>query len=82
MKFELQFKVEDVVVGAFVRARKPKPSERTDEWWVGAFVRARGPERTDEWLGFTQLERQNASEKGVSYSTREMIPFLRWRTAS
>ena len=57
MKFELQFKVEDVVVGAFVRAR--------------------GPERTDEWLGFTQLERQNVSEKGVSYSTREMIPFLR-----
>ena len=62
MKFELQFKMGDVVVGAFVRAR--------------------GPERTDEWLGFTQLERQNASEKGVSYSTREMIPFLRWRTAS
>ena len=33
----------NVVTSALVRARKPKPSEPTDEW-----------------LGFTQLERQNS----------------------
>ena len=39
----------NVVTSALVRARKPKPSEPTDEW-----------------LGFTQLERQNSSGRGVA----------------
>ena len=35
---------------------------------TSALVRARGPEPTDEWLGFTQLERQNSLEVNLETS--------------